>query len=790
MWKLSSLILIVIVWVFAASTGFTQEYPEPGGTHTLPGSNPLTERRDLSDLMIKGIGRYLDGALAEAVDQRASLWKRDFSNEHAYEASVSANRTRFGRIIGLADSIAVPVEMAYLSSTSTSAKAAENPFFTAYAVTWHVFDEVYGEGLLLQPKGPTLARVVVLPDADETPEQLIGTASGLTPAHQYARRLAENGCQVIVPVVIDRSDEASGSKRLNKFTNQPHREWIYRQAYTFGRHIIGFEVQKVLAAVNWFAQENQQTDIPIGVAGWGEGGLLAFYSAAVDTRIDAALVSGYFGKRDSLWQEPIYRNLFRLFPEFGDAEIASLIAPRKLVIDYSQSPVVLGPPPPRPGPPRLGASAAPGALSTASYADVYEEAERARELVTPYSSFLTLCADHGKPFGHLSEVGMRLFLQQINSTAVQELRSPGPPSSEMRTGFDSRQRQLRQLTELEQFTQGLIYSSRHDRDRFFWEHLSPTSPEQWTKDIQPYKARLWNELIGKLPDSGQPMHPKTRKILDEPTWEGYEVTLDVAPGIFVWGYYLLPKGLQPGEKRPVMVVQHGGSGLPSDVLKEDGPYNGIAKVLVNSGYIVFAPHFPWRGGKAYRDLQRKANPLGLSVFSVILSQHERILDWLTEQPSTDTARIGLYGLSWGGKVAVRVPALLERYKLTVSSGDFNEWIWKNATTDWANSYMLNPEYEMFDFNLGRTFNYGEMAALIAPRAFMVERGHDDGVGIDEMVAFEYAKVNRLYDQLHLSEMTRIGYFNGGHEINGIASCDFIARHFNRPILVRKTNENQ
>src|SRR5690606_32622816 len=119
-------------------------------------------------------------------------------------------------------------------------------------------------------------------------------------------------------------------------------------------------------------------------------------------------------------------------------------------------------------------------------------------------------------------------------------------------------------------------------------------------------------------------------------------------------------------------------------------YKGIARTFVNSGYIVFAPHFPWRGGKNYFDLQRKANPLGLSVFSVILSQHERILDWLGMQPSVDTTKIGLYGLSCGGKVAVRVPALLDRYSLSVCSGDFNEWIWKNASTDWGNSYMFNP----------------------------------------------------------------------------------------------------
>ena len=40
---------------------------------------------------------------------------------------------------------------------------------------------------------------------------------------------------------------------------------------------------------------------------------------------------------------------------------------------------------------------------------------------------------------------------------------------------------------------------------------------------------------------------------------------------------------------------------------------------------------------------------------------------------------------------------------------------------------------MFEFDLGSTFNYAEMASLIAPRPFMVERGHFDGVGSDEMV---------------------------------------------------------
>ena len=150
--------------------------------------------------------------------------------------------------------------------------------------------------------------------------------------------------------MIDRQDTWSGNAFVKRFTNQPHREWIYRQAYELGRHIIRYEVQKVLAAVDLF--EQARTNVPpgasgsttaIGVAGYAEGGLIAFYASALDTRISAALVSGYFDSRQQVWGKPIYRNVFGLLDEFGDAEIASLIAPRATIIELSAVPKITGP---------------------------------------------------------------------------------------------------------------------------------------------------------------------------------------------------------------------------------------------------------------------------------------------------------------------------------------------------------------------------------------------------------------------------------------------------------------
>ncbi|HPJ99199.1 MAG TPA: CocE/NonD family hydrolase, partial [Candidatus Hydrogenedentes bacterium] len=191
------------------------------------------------------------------------------------------------------------------------------------------------------------------------------------------------------------------------------------------------------------------------------------------------------------------------------------------------------------------------------------------------------------------------------------------------------------------------------------------------------------------------------------------------------------------------------------------------------GFIVYAPQNPYIGGDAFRVLQRKANPLKLSLFSFIVRQHERTLEWLAEQPFVEPDRIGFYGISYGGKTAMRVPALLPQYALSICSADYNEWIWKNVSIEFPFTYLYTGEYEMPEFDLGDTFNYAEMSWLICPRPFMVERGHHDGVSIDAWVAFEYARTQYLYSVLEHGGNTRIEYFNGPHAIHGVGTFEFL-----------------
>ena len=74
-----------------------------------------------------------------------------------------------------------------------------------------------------------------------------------------------------------------------------------------------------------------------------------------------------------------------------------------------------------------------------------------------------------------------------------------------------------------------------------------------------------------------------------------------------------------------------------------------------------------------------------------------------------------------------------------------------------------------------------MAALIAPRPFMVERGHFDGVAPDETVAYEFAKVRNLYAaRLGIGDRTEIEFFVGPHTINGKGTFEFVDRWLKWP----------
>jgi cephalosporin-C deacetylase-like acetyl esterase len=541
--------------------------------------------------------------------------------------------------------------------------------------------------------------------------------------------LAAHGHRVFVPVLIDRAT------RHRKITN---REFLYRSGFALGWHLIACEVQKVSSIIDACGGTE------VGVCGDGEGGLIALYAAAIDERVNRAWVIGHFGPREGVWNEPACRNVFGLLNHFGDAEIARLVAPRPLIIDPAPAPGFVVPP---------GMGGKPGRNPSFTREQVSAEAARAG-----------------------------LKLGDINDFAQKEIDPAG--GNPLPTGELARMRS-RAFEEIDRHNQGLLVESAAARRRYFSE-LDNSSADKFKSTIEPYRTRFAMDVIGSFDDQIIAANPRSRLVQETEDLRYYEVVLDVfggEAGLFTYGILVVPKNIKPGEKRPVVVCQHGLEGRPQSTIgqKDHHYYKAFTSTLAGRGFVTFAPQNLYIFGDRFRTLQFKANAIGRTLFSLMVPQHQQLTDWLGSLNFVDPDRIGFYGLSYGGKSAMRIPPLVSNYCLSICSADFNEWVWKNASTRSNYSYVWTGEYEIFEWNLGGTFNYAEMAALIAPRPFMVERGHFDGVAPDETVAHEYAKVRHLYAaKLGIGGRTEIEWFVGPHTINSRGTFDFLHRHLDWP----------
>ncbi len=758
---------------------------------SLPGTTPLTGSNDFAADMVGGISRYIERETARVASDRARFWQTDVTSvDHpGFVHRFDTNRVSLRKKLGLIDA-REPVTLRHIAPIGMkeapgSVEVARGAGYRVFAVAWNVFRGVEGDGLLLQPDGEPKGDVIALPDCDWTPEQLVGLAPGLRPAEQFARLAAEHGCRVLVPSLIDRSDTFGGNPDYRPMKHS-QRETLWRAGWEMGRTPIAYELQKVFAAADWLeqtrrpgtgawnineqlaAQQRSATNGQwLGIIGHGEGGLLAYYAAACDTRFASTYVSGYFGPRERLWEEPIYRNVFGLLREFGDAEIGSLIAPRWLWLETGRYPDVTH---------TDAGGGAPGRIRRPSEGETMREFERLQKI----SGSARIGHGQSSPDTFGAYVGRFLFsLTGTNPGA--DLPSGTAP---VLTGSvpDARARTLRQYRQILEDTQWLMRESPETR-RTFWKQADFKTLAGFTHSAAGYRDHFSSDIIGVIPPASLPPSPRTRLLGETNGVRRYEVVLAVHPDVFAHGILCVPVNLKPGEHRPVVVCQHGLEGRPADISDPaiNSPYyHQYGLRLAERGFITFAPQNPYIGRTRFRQVLHQAQPIGLTLWSFIVRQHEVITDWLAAQDYVDAERIAFYGLSYGGKTAMRVPVLVDRYCLSICSADYNEWIWKNTSARSGYSYLFNGEYDMPEWNLGNTFNYAEMSWLIFPRPFMVERGHDDGVAPDEWVAYEYAKTRRHYVKMGLSDRTEIEFFDGPHSIHGVGTFDFLHRHLKWP----------
>ena len=280
---------------------------------TVPGTVRLTWEDDLASKMIDGIDRFLLRKIEDAKAEReAAFGAGTVPPKHERVATLKSR-------LGVREQRVKLDALELMATTSRSSIVAEHAAFTVQRVRWQSFDQVHGEGLLLEPKQQVQANLVAIPDAEQAPEELCRA----TPAYWRCEGVALSfrRSSAVEFKIGDRSSLIASSS--------------IEARSSLGDISRGTSCKRCCRL--WTGLLRRPT-CPLASAGWGEGGRLALYAAALSDSVDAACVSGYFGPRERIWEEPLDRNVYGLLSQFGDAEIAQLISPRPLIVDATRGP--------------------------------------------------------------------------------------------------------------------------------------------------------------------------------------------------------------------------------------------------------------------------------------------------------------------------------------------------------------------------------------------------------------------------------------------------------------------
>ena len=220
----------------------------------LPDTAPLTWEGDLSEKMMDGLHRDVErpGSPSPSRKPRPCCGNAILPPRRLYAKSIEPNREYFRKVIG--DVVDPRPGRAWNASAMTTIP----PWWPRLSATGCIrsagrYSTASGARVCCWSRkvrrSPTLSP---FPTRTRRQNSACRSRSGrgekaISSLAAWRRTAARSSCRALV----DRLDRWSGNAGV-AWTNQTHREWIYRQAYQMGRHLIGYEVQKILAAVDWF----------------------------------------------------------------------------------------------------------------------------------------------------------------------------------------------------------------------------------------------------------------------------------------------------------------------------------------------------------------------------------------------------------------------------------------------------------------------------------------------------------------------------------------------------------
>ncbi len=255
--------------------------------------------------------------------RQAEYWRRDYSSEEAYLASVEPNRQRWLEAVGdfgpPAEDMAPEVE-----------PFAENEHFKAEWVTINLYGSLRGRGVVGVPKAgsPPYPLIICQHGIGSSPERTFGFGDEGSLYHSYAQRCLEAGFAVLAPMNI---------------TEGAPRAQYTRMALMLGKTLWGLEIAKIKRLIDYCETREELDTNRVGMWGISLGGSYTSFTTPLEPRIKAAIICAWFNHRlnKMVVQDPrhscfLHTSEEHIFVpgwlrEFTDSDLISLICPRPVM---------------------------------------------------------------------------------------------------------------------------------------------------------------------------------------------------------------------------------------------------------------------------------------------------------------------------------------------------------------------------------------------------------------------------------------------------------------------------
>ncbi len=289
-------------------------------------------------------------AMAEKYDRTIKQYAFRSTDREGHRAWREAAAKRLGEITGLEQ--CEPVDAGAERHSAEPMDGFVKEYWTICTES-HVTMPFY----LLRPARPNGAAVIVPHGHGTNKEGTVANlqnpavaASGQDGGSCFAHDLARAGYLTACPDARgagERRESGQQGDTPEKWRSNSHRE-LAQAAMGFGQSLIGLMVWDLMRLVDFLERQEETEPGRIGCAGMSGGGQQTLWLAALDTRIRAAVTSGYFyGMKESLVRLPgncACNFVPGMWSVMDMGDMGAMIAPRALFIETGEKDELNGAP--------------------------------------------------------------------------------------------------------------------------------------------------------------------------------------------------------------------------------------------------------------------------------------------------------------------------------------------------------------------------------------------------------------------------------------------------------------